>query len=79
MSALQSRGGPCVHPVELIVPNEQRQKIIKKKTGLYIIFGGIGTLGLGYFLLGQGSMNAAPILIIGAFVIMAVGILVGWD
>ena len=59
--------------------NEQRQKIIKKKTGLFVIFGGIGTLALGYVLLGQGSMTAAPVLIIGAFVIMAIGILIGWD
>jgi hypothetical protein len=30
-------------------------------------------------LLGQGSMTAAPVLIIGSFGIMGVGILVGWD
>ena len=59
--------------------SDQHQKIIKKKTGLYVIGGGIATLTTGYILLGQGSMTAAPILIIGAFAIMALGILIGWD
>ena len=59
--------------------SDQRQRMIKKKTGLYVIGGGIAALTTGYVLLGKGSMTAAPILIIGAFVVMAVGILIGWD
>ena len=59
--------------------SDQHQKIIKKKTGLFVIGGGIATLTAGYVLLGQGSMTAAPVLIIGAFIIMTIGILIGWD
>ena len=62
---------------------EQAKKKIevkpRKKTGLYVVGAGIGVLVLGYVLLGQGSITIAPILIIGAFAVMAVGILVGWD
>ena len=59
--------------------SEQRQKIARKKAGLYTVFGGIGILALGYIILAQGSMTLAPAMIIGAFIVMAVGILVGWD
>ena len=59
--------------------SEQQQKIIRKKAGLYTIGAGITTLALGYVLLGKGSTTLAPVMIIGAFVIMGVGILIGWD
>lgn len=59
--------------------SEQTKNTARKKAGLYTIFGGIGVLTLGYLLLAQNSITLAPILIIGAFIIMAVGILVGWD
>jgi hypothetical protein len=59
--------------------NDPKQKVQRKKTGLVVVAGGIATLGLGYFLLSKGSITAAPILIIGSFVILAVGILLGWD
>ena len=51
----------------------------KKKTGIYVVGAGIATLALGYVLLSKGSITIAPILIIGAFVVMAVGIVIGWD
>ena len=51
----------------------------KKKAGLFIVYGSIACLSLGYLLLAKGSMTAAPILIIGSFVGMAAGIVIGWD
>jgi hypothetical protein len=51
----------------------------KKKTGLYVVLSGIAVLALGYILLSKGSITVAPVLIIGAFVVMAVGIMIGWD
>lgn len=59
--------------------NDQKQKIQRKRSGLFVVWGGIATLGLGYLLLSKGSITAAPILIIGSFVIMVLGILLGWD
>lgn len=59
--------------------NDQKQKVQRKKTGLYVVGAGIATLTLGYILLSQGSITAAPILIIGSFFILAIGILLGWD
>lgn len=49
------------------------------KKGLYVLLGGIATEALGFVLLSQGSMTAAPILICGSFVVMGVGIWMGWD
>ena len=59
--------------------NDQKQKIQRKRSGLIVVWGGVATLGLGYILLAKGSITLAPILIIGAFVILAIGILLGWD
>jgi hypothetical protein len=59
--------------------SDQHQNIIKQKTGLSVIGAGIATLATGYVLLGKGSMTLAPVLIIGAFVVLALGILIGWD
>lgn len=59
--------------------NDQKQKIQRKKTGLYVVGAGIAVLTIGYIVLAKGSITLAPILIIGSFVILAVGILLGWD
>lgn len=58
---------------------EVKEKAKRRKTGLFVVFGGIATLIAGYVLLGQGSMTAAPVLILGSFVILAIGIMLGWD
>jgi hypothetical protein len=58
---------------------DQKQKIQRRKTGLYVVWGGIATLALGYLFLAKGSITLAPILIIGSFVVMVVGIMLGWD
>lgn len=58
---------------------DPKPKVQRRKTGLYVVFGGIGVLSLGYILLAQGSITAAPILIVGSFGVMAAGILLGWD
>jgi hypothetical protein len=59
--------------------NDQKQKVQRKRTGLIVVWGGIATLILGYLSLAKGSITLAPILIIGSFVILAVGIMLGWD
>mgnify|MGYP001446342390 CR=1 FL=1 len=58
----------------------------KRKTGLYIIGGAIADLILGYFVLTKVNADAsnwagvvAPIMIIGGYITVAIGILVGWD
>jgi hypothetical protein len=58
----------------------------KKKNGLYIIFAAIAVLVLGYLILTKVNADAsnwegaaAPILIIGGYITIAIGILVGWD
>ena len=58
----------------------------KKKTGLYIIGGALCALAIGYFILTKVNADAsnwqgavAPILIIGGYITVAVGIMVGWD
>jgi len=58
----------------------------KRKTGLYIIGGAIAALILGYFVLTKVNADAsnwagvvAPIMIIGGYITVAVGILVGCD
>jgi hypothetical protein len=50
-----------------------------KRTGLYVVFAGVACEGAGFVLLGQGSTTAAPLLIIGSFLVMGVGIWIGWD
>jgi hypothetical protein len=51
----------------------------KKRTGLYVLWAGIAAEALGFVLLSQGSMTAAPALIVGSFVVMGIGIWIGWD
>ena len=58
----------------------------KKKTGLYIIGAALALLVLGYYVLTKVNADAsnwagavAPIMIIGGYITVAVGILVGWD
>lgn len=58
----------------------------KKKTGIYIIGIAILVLILGYFTLSKVNADAsnwqgiaAPVLIIGGYILVAIGILVGWD
>ncbi|MEI7541944.1 MAG: hypothetical protein WCJ94_01660 [bacterium] len=58
----------------------------KNITGLYIVLGALVVLALGYFVLTKVNADAsnwagavAPIMIIGGYVLVAVGILVGWD
>jgi len=61
------------------VANDPKQKVQRKKTGLYVVGAGLATLITGYIVLAKGSITLAPILIIGSFVILAVGIMLGWD
>jgi len=49
------------------------------QAGLMVTLAGVATEALGFVLLGQGSMTAAPALIVGSFVVMGVGIAIGWD
>ncbi len=66
---------------------EKPQQTIKKnKAGLYIIGISILILILGYYTLTKVNADAsnwqgvvAPILIIGGYITIAIGILVGWD
>ena len=51
----------------------------KKKTGLYVVCAGIACLLLGYLFLAKGDISVAPFLLIGAFVVIGVGIGLGWD
>ncbi len=58
----------------------------KKKTGLYVIGAALAVLVLGYYVLSLVNPDAsnwagafAPFLIIGGYVTIAVGILIGWD
>lgn len=51
----------------------------KKRTGLYLLWAGIAVEALGFVLLAQGSMTAAPLLICGSFVVMGLGLWMGWD
>jgi hypothetical protein len=51
----------------------------KGKRGLYVVLGGVACEVLGFVLLSQGSMTLAPLLLIGSFVVMGVGIWLGWD
>ena len=56
---------------------DQSPAAARKKAGLVVIYASIGVLTLGYILLARGSMTAAPILILGSFVGMAAGIMMG--
>lgn len=51
----------------------------KKKTGLYVVGAGVLTLLTGYGFLAKGDISIAPFLILGAFVVLGVGIGIGWD
>ncbi len=51
----------------------------KKKAGLYVVGAGVLSLLAGYGFLAKGDISIAPFLIIGAFVVMGVGIGIGWD
>jgi predicted acyltransferase len=51
----------------------------KKKTGLFVVYAGIACLLAGYGFLAKGDITIAPFLIIGSFVVMGVGIVIGWD
>ena len=51
----------------------------KKKSGLYTVGAGVVLLLTGYGFLAKGDISIAPFLIIGAFVVMGVGIGIGWD
>lgn len=50
-----------------------------KRTGLYVLSAGVACEALGMALLSQGSTTAAPLLIVGSFVVMGIGIWIGWD
>ena len=50
-----------------------------RKKGLYVVLAGVACEALGFVLLSRGSMTAAPALLIGSFVVMGLGIWVGWD
>lgn len=58
---------------------EGKPKQQKRRTGLYVVIGGITMLILGYLLLAQGSITAAPLLIVGSLGVLVVGIFLGWD
>ncbi len=58
----------------------------KNKTGIYIIGIALLVLILGYYTLSKVNADAsnwqgiaAPILIIGGYILIAIGILAGWD
>jgi hypothetical protein len=51
----------------------------RKKAGLFVVYAGIASLLLGYAFLAKGDITIAPFLIIGAFVVMGIGIGIGWD
>lgn len=70
----------------VMTENQQKSEKGKKKDGLYIIAGAAAMLVLGYFVLTKVNADAsnwagavAPIMIIGGYIAVAVGILVGWD
>lgn len=64
----------------------KKEQKVKKKTGLYIVGAAILVLVIGYLILTKVNADAsnwagaaAPVLIIGGYITMAAGILVGWD
>jgi hypothetical protein len=65
---------------------DNKPQVKKNITGLYIVFAALAVLALGYFVLTKVNADAsnwagavAPIMIIGGYILVAVGILVGWD
>jgi len=65
---------------------DNKPQVKKNITGLYIVFAALAILALGYFVLTKVNADAsnwagavAPIMIIGGYILVAVGILVGWD
>ena len=67
-------------------PQQQATQKPKKKTGIYIIGIALAVLALGYYVLSLVNADASnwagavsPILIIGGYITIAIGILVGWD
>lgn len=65
---------------------EEKPAEKKNKNGLYIIGAALAVLVIGYFILSKVNADAsnwagavAPIMIIGGYILVAVGILVGWD
>jgi len=59
---------------------------VKNRNGLYVIGVAIAILVLGYYILTKVNADASnwagavsPILIIGGYILVAVGILIGWD
>lgn len=68
------------------IENKQPEIKNKKKTGLYVIGIAIVMLILGYYVLTKVNADAsnwagavAPLLIIGGYITVAIGILIGWD
>ena len=69
--------------------SEQKQKEpakTKKKTGLYVIGAAVLVLIAGYFVLSKANADASnwagilsPFLIIGGYITIAAGIMIGWD
>jgi hypothetical protein len=51
----------------------------RRKAGLGLILGGTALLAAGYVCLGLGSITMAPAMIIGALVLMMVGIWIGFE
>ncbi|MCE5300473.1 MAG: hypothetical protein LLG37_06325 [Spirochaetia bacterium] len=67
-------------------PEAQAKPDRKKRTGLYIVGIALAVLALGFFVLTKVNADASnaagaisPILIIGGYILVGVGILVGWD
>jgi hypothetical protein len=50
-----------------------------KRSGLYVVLGGAAAEIFGFVLLAQGSMTLAPLLLVGSFPVMGLGIWMGWD
>lgn len=66
--------------------NKQVESKNKNRNGLYVIGIAIAMLILGYYVLTKVNPDAsnwagavAPILIIGGYITVAIGILIGWD
>jgi len=69
-----------------VIKDNKKDVKTKKKTGLYVIGVALVVLVLGYYVLSLVNPDASnwagavsPFLIIGGYVMIAVGILIGWD